>query len=252
VTNTLRPKGLFKLLLEQVGSHWSARAKPVYRLLPCSVSAACCLRNWACEAKNEAARRSYGRGKAATRTWWCWADEQLRVGVGALHKLSKRDAVAPDIPVEGPALKSLQLRHLLEADRERWRLIWERLKGVTSYPWRDKGSSWTKELSWANELPVIIGEDIVAVSRTYKKRTGLGTDSFNPRWFGWFSLPLLGVWPQQVTQILVAQIQKPDGGRRPVGLLPTLVGIWERIRKPIIAAWRGSAVQTYKWIDNGR
>ena len=60
------------------------------------------------------------------------------------------------------------------------------------------------------------------------------------------------IWPTQVRAILVALIPKSDGGRRPIGLLPTIVRVWERVRKPIVAAWRCTVERPYNWAAKGR
>ena len=107
--------------------------------------------------------------------------------------------------------------------------------------------------------------DIRKVAPTYRLRTGLGTDCFNPRWLGWLSDVTLdgfakllmaieapGVWPTLVQQIVIALIPKADGGRRPIGLLAMLVRVWERVRRPIVQSWRRSVERDYNWAGKGR
>ena len=109
-----------------------------------------------------------------------------------------------------------------------------------------------------DELPAITGGCIARVAKTYKERTGLGCDDFHPRWLGWLSADLLsalailltaiegvGLWPAQVQGILVPLIPKADGGRTPIGLLAAIVRVWERLRKPVVAAWRKSVERPY-------
>ena len=55
----------------------------------------------------------------------------------------------------------------------------------------------------------------------------------------------LGLWPEVVSVVLIAQIPKTDGGRGPIGLLPTLVRVWEKARKPIMEAWRLHVSRSY-------
>ena len=45
---------------------------------------------------------------------------------------------------------------------------------------------------------------------------------------------------------------KPGGGRRPIGLLPTIVRVWERIRTPILKRWAGDNARAYDWATQGR
>ena len=73
----------------------------------------------------------------------------------------------------------------------------------------------------------------LSAAKTFKSRTGLGCDSAHPRKFGWLSEEVLlglaslltmiedsGIWPEQVSVILIALIPKPGGGKRPIGILP--------------------------------
>ena len=61
----------------------------------------------------------------------------------------------------------------------------------------------------------------------------------------------VGAWPACVQTLLIAQIPKSDGGRRPIGLLPTIVRVWEKVRKPIIVAWRSTINRSYNFASKG-
>ena len=54
------------------------------------------------------------------------------------------------------------------------------------------------------------------------------------------SLERLRVWPTQLSASLIALIPKSSGRTRPIGLLASLVRLWERVRKPCVAEWRKS------------
>ena len=60
------------------------------------------------------------------------------------------------------------------------------------------------------------------------------------------------MWPSQVAIILMAQIPKAGGGKRPVGLLAGLVRLWEKARMPIIQKWRTTISRDYNWAAKGR
>ena len=60
-----------------------------------------------------------------------------------------------------------------------------------------------------------------------------------------------GYWPGQL-EALVCLIPKSDGGRRPIGLLPALIRIWERSRRPIVQSWRTTVERSYNWAAKGR
>ena len=119
--------------------------------------------------------------------------------------------------------------------------------------------------SWAPALPTICGKDIIDAAKKFKRTTGLGADSFNPRWLCMLSdglvqgfagllgaIERVGAWPAVMQTVLIAQIPKSDGGRRPIGLLPTLVRVWEKVRKPIVSQWRATIHRSYNYADRGK
>jgi ribonuclease HI len=220
---------------------------------------------WGAEARKAAARRCRARSEDASRAWWTWVDEQLRVGAGALHRMSKRVEATAPMPVTDADGASLAPQRMVEKARTDWHAIWTKFEGVADAPWRHLPDGWLDALPWAAELPPITGDVIGAAAKTFKERTGLGCDDFHPRWFAWLSAELLdgfavlltslerqGMWPEQLQRILIALIPKSDGGRRPIGLLPSLVRVWERIRKPVVAQWRCSVERPYNWAAKGR
>ena len=54
------------------------------------------------------------------------------------------------------------------------------------------------------------------------------------------AIELHGEWPEAIRDILIVLLPKSDGGRRPIGLLPTVVRVWMRARGPVVRAWRAS------------
>ena len=44
-------------------------------------------------------------------------------------------------------------------------------------------------------------------------------------------------WPPQVYFNYIALLSKPDGGERPIGLMPMLYRVWLRARRPALAEW---------------
>ena len=226
-------------VLEQEKGAWGWRIQGASHLSVDDAFAAAALREWASEAKALAQKESCMLAQAATKAWWRFVDDQMRAGAGVLHRVTKRVAAAAEKPVPGLHGPTLDLQAVLEEDRRNWQTIWERFKDTASAPWRDHNL----DVPPFPALPEIVGSDLVDVALTYKRRTGLGVDSLHPRWFAWLSFPVLdglakllnaaerlGVWPLQVQIILMAQLPKGDGGWRPIGLLPTLVRLWERVR----------------------
>ena len=46
-----------------------------------------------------------------------------------------------------------------------------------------------------------------------------------------------GRWPASVGCIIIILLPKPDGGRRPIGLFPTIIRVWMKARLEIAQAW---------------
>ena len=105
-------------------------------------------------------------------------------------------------------------------------------------------------------------------SRAFKDTTGVGTDSLHPRSYGHGSRRaaegiaalLMRVeaelaWPQSIAVIHYVMVPKPSGdGERPVGILLSLVRIWERIRLPRVPRvrrWMEEQRRSYDWARSG-
>ena len=117
--------------------------------------------------------------------------EQLRFGAGALHQLSKREDAFAAASVAGAFGPTLGLQQVFDSDCKAWSQIWQRFKEDAGAPWRGSASELCSDLPWAAPLPDITAAQIIECSKTFKRRTGPGTDSMHPRWFGWLSEALL-------------------------------------------------------------
>ena len=51
------------------------------------------------------------------------------------------------------------------------------------------------------------------------------------------AMELLGSWAKTVDTVLIVLLPKPDGGRRPIGLFPTIVRVWMRARLQVARDW---------------
>ncbi|MCP3879746.1 MAG: hypothetical protein GY701_15350, partial [Sulfitobacter sp.] len=93
---------------------------------------------------------------------------------------------------------------------------------------------------------------------TFPVGTAVGTDRIHPRAFlrlpdellhallALFALcEYIGCWPLAMGFVLTVLLPKPDGGRRPIGILPTFARIWYRLRGPIVRAWEAEAARDY-------
>ncbi len=192
-------------------------------------------------------------------TWRTWVSSQIALGGGALHRFVKRKEETPDelVYVDGEPSGSLQDH--VESDRAEWEAVWRRMEGLAAAPWREM------EEDLGAPLPELKPMELRRASRRFHPCTGIGADLFRPHWFAWLSDPLLvviaklfgrieaeGRWPGQLMVTMVHLIPKESGGRRPIGLVASLVRLWERARVPAIQEWRSRTMRPYNWAAPGR
>ena len=90
------------------------------------------------------------------------------------------------------------------------------------------------------ELAPITSGDITRAARSFSTKTSIGCDAVPPTVMADLSEPLkeaialvlneaesIGSWPEEVATSMIHLIPKPGGGRRPIGVLPTLIRLWE-------------------------
>jgi hypothetical protein len=97
-----------------------------------------------------------------------------------------------------------------------------------------------------------------AALATFPCGTGLGWDDVHPR--ALLRLPdemleaimevlmrceIEGKWPLAVRLVVIVLLPKPDGGFRPIGLLPLLPRIWMRARRDTAQAWERANARSY-------
>ncbi len=196
---------------------------------------------------------------AARRNGWTrWLREQIRAGGGGLHSYVKRKLQEPEKVLMWQGQLSAAPQDIVDRDTLEWEAIWTSRDNLASAPWRDGGRG-------AEPLPRPTVEEMRRAAYSFKVGTGTGVDGVPPRHYGWLSDELLGsimdllmfleevaLWPCQVSEALMRLIPKPSGGRRPIGLLASLVRFWERIRRPILRTWRAEADRPYNWMGKGR
>ena len=269
VVNFLRkPSGDLKRFLDSDAAklpacNWSNRMALVATLSVDDASAIPTLLRWSSCAASKARTMAGEERSVAQKSWREWVDAQLRVGASALHKLSKRQTLeAPAAIRLEDGSQSMAPHLLMKTEVDKWSPIWLKFADSAQAPWRTF-SDWDA-LTWAAELPELQFNDLRETAKTYKEFTGKGCEGIHPRWIGWMSdkwlkilaafLMLLergGYWPGQL-EALICLIPKSDGGRRPIGLLPAIIRVWERSRRPVIQAWRATVERSYNWAAKGR
>ena len=123
---------------------------------------------------------------------------------------------------------------------------------------------WEQRPSGA-DLPVFGVEELERACVRFKRKTGLGVDNLHPR--SSLLLPAegkravaqvlrnveeTGVWPERQQCILYFLLLKANGKDRPIGLLPSLIRIWEAIRAPELWKWEKDHEEDWNWCAEGR
>ena len=151
----------------------------------------------------------------------------------------------------------LSAQHQAEAECNRWSAEWCVGQARTEPAW---GSF---EVDQAP--PALVLEEFRGACRSFPVGTGLGWDAMHPR--ALLRLPeklleafvtlitwceRLGRWPQFSQLVVVVLLPKPDGGFRPIGLLPMLARIWSRARRGVALKWERMQDRPYLFAGPAR
>ena len=192
--------------------------------------------------------------KASRLKWEEFSEEAFERQGSLAHKVIKKTHSEP-IPVLEAGSVDLALvgQPALERVLADWLPLWSNpSRGGQEHPglWSDVGE-------WA--LPPITVDDIKNAARKFPKTTGLGWDNFHPRLLlevgdeildrmaalltSWERSPYCG----ELWTIIMVFLAKPEGGQRPIGLMPLLARIWSRIRQRECAKWERTLSQAPFW-----
>ena len=244
-------------IIDRISSAWSERMEVVRGHIPGRDTMA--LREIQQEALLVARDMKAGHLRNRLESWRTFARKQVLTGAAVAHRLIKRgESPCCDTATVGVgAARTSSPQAIVEKDLLSWREVWCRLGNQPSAPWR-KGEV-------QSTMPLISAADVLKAASTFPKGTSIGCDAIPLAVLADLSEPLRdaiarllnhlereGSWPAEVSTALVHLIPKPSGGRRPIGVLPTLVRIWERIRKREVQKWAGATRRHYDWATQGR
>jgi len=222
-----------------------------------------------------AARAEAHDARAAQAAWHSWIRDGPSKSIGRHHRMSKvqtgwipsafgkaepqEDGEAELDADAGDELEDVvderTLAHAMvmplssqaevDAEAVKWGAEWEAEAPQVELPWPD--------LSEQDPLPHISVDIARRAAHTFPPNTGLGWDKLHPRVISrchdeailalirlLVLAEMLGQWPAAIGIVLVCLIPKPDGGRRPIGLLPSVVRWWMRIRLEVVRSWQAA------------
>ncbi len=198
----------------------------------------------------EPAEAAYRNDKvAAVRRW---AEEASQAGAAMAHRWTKvPEGWRPETvraEVDGLPAITANPAAVVEAERSKWHKLWcpdevplETLEWPAAAPLaRPTVSSFRRA---ANRIP---------------RTTGIGVEGILPADFDilddrgieacidvMMACEAVGYIPKAIALILVRMIPKRDGGRRPIGLLPSLYRIWAKLRAGEVRNWEREWAREY-------
>ncbi len=117
----------------------------------------------------------------------------------------------------------------------------------------------------ANSMPRITVLQLRQAAASIKAHTAIGADCIHPRWLSWLSdeclTALIGLFelierwgriPNALRLVLLAFLPKPEGGLRPIGILPTVIRIWAKARSRQALAWEEANRRSFFWGVKGK
>ncbi len=144
---------------------------------------------------------------------------------------------------------------IVDAEYAKWASLWAPPRGDEDLP------------DWG-EVPQLPRPDVAemrAGARRFKRTTGQGIDQIGPRDLGdlpddtldtlceiMYCAELLGVVPGPIAMVVVVLLQKKDGGRRPIGLMPSAYRLWMRVRQRHVRAWEAQWDRRYLAAARGK
>ena len=203
------------------------------------------------------------REEKRKESWGRWMKKQASEGGqgGALFRLLKRVEEDPEVIVRCSDGAAASPQAIVNQDFVSWNKLWQKLGSKASQPWRECNG----EVDHLCQLPPLSCEALRKAARTFKTTTGVGVDAIVPTQYAWLSDELLGnigkfletveacgCWPDQTKLSIIHLIPKQSGGKRPIGILASIIRLWDRARKHVAEAWRGTCLRDYDWMRTGR
>ena len=202
---------------------------------------------WVDEAKRLASRYDSRFWSASQGKWRKWAIEACEKGGKAAHRWTK--------PPLGTVLsdKATSIQGRVDDTLEEWLDIWE---------CGSHAQDWT-QLAVGEALPRPSPSLIRAAAHSIKQDTAVSGDFLHPRTVSLLDdealedlaeliLLMEEVGRPPVQMLTLVFIPKPDGSRRPIGLLTGLMRLWGKIRRSYGKQWELDNARPYFWAGHGR
>ena len=198
---------------------------------------------------------SSGVGKLPTRFAFQWIKGPAgwaKSPMGSIQDEQVQHSIVDDLP-DGSSLEihaqsghnnvvPLNDQATVEEEANLWAKRW------------DEGKEY--EVSFPNDLPVpseLVAQELSWAASTFPAHTGVGQDNASPRAYNRLTFRALSAlarllllfeamenWPAVLSLVLVVLIPKSDGGKRPIGLFPSPIRLWWRVRSNVARKWEAA------------
>ena len=135
---------------------------------------------------------------------------------------------------------------------EYWAKMWDSIWGTRDYALPQLYATLIQciQTSCEDDLDPLDGQDVYNAIKTINTSTALGVDFLDIAWLK--RLPIeactdiadllhevenAGAWPIQSLMNIIVLMGTPNGGIRPIALMPILYRLWSRARKLDIVGW---------------
>jgi len=163
-----------------------------------------------------------------------------------LHDAVKLDSVSQDtrdiiLGTKGVSVQPLSRQQTVDGETDKWSAEWLAGNPYPHLPWPEQLGAL---------LPTPTVDDLIGACCTFPAGTGMGWDGLHPRALARLPEAVLhalmcllltaesiGHWPAAIGPVLIALLPKTDGGLRPIGLFPTPVRVWMRLRLDVAQEW---------------
>ena len=167
---------------------------------------------------------------------------------GIMRNIHRRELGDVEVPAD--------VQQEVEWEGDRWARIWTQVEGTEECVWPEVE---------AGSLPEINAQRVLEATDTFAEGVGLGWDQLHPRALKRVPVRMLdelgrilmqaekeGTWGSSMGLVVTALIPKNGGGLRPIGLLPTLVRLWARIRAREVQGWEADNDREYLYGGCGK
>ncbi len=197
-----------------------------------------------------------------------WAHEASYAGAAVAHRWTKvPEDWRPETVngmIDGAATITADPGAVVEVERQKWEKLWRPQGTVRPRP----------DWGVVEKLPRPTVEQFRRAAKSFPRTTGIGVEGILPTDFEaldddgvnacidvMMTCEAIGYVPKVVALVLVKMIPKKDGGRRPIGLLPSLYRIWAKVRRGEVRDWErkwarsyfaagpGKAAETAAWVS---